>query len=79
MKDLDFQTQMLRRLDVLILLELERPRGEKPPTMTEKIERLMSFGLSMAEVADVIGKPTNYVTATISRRKKRLPGKREKI
>jgi len=38
--------------------------------ISSKIERLLSFGLSKPEVASIIGKPINYVTAVTSGKKK---------
>ena len=60
-----------RRLDVLIFLQLD----QKYPSMTEKIEKLSQAGLNSGEIGQIVGKPTNYVTATLSQGKKRK-GKR---
>ncbi len=61
---------ILRRLDVLILLELEKQVGLKAVPLSGKIKRLKELGLSDSEIASVIGKPANYVTATLSQQKK---------
>ena len=56
---------MRKRLDVIILLLLET--GSNPAvSTTRKIEKLLEFGLTQPEVAQVIGKKLNYVTAVIS-------------
>lgn len=62
--------QILRRLDVLISIELEKPVESKTVPLAGKIKRMAELGLSVSEIASVIGKPTNYVTATLSQQKK---------
>jgi hypothetical protein len=63
-------TEWLRkRLDAMILLLLEASPAGAGST-TRKIERLMELGFSQPEVAQVIGKKLNYVTAVISGKKK---------
>ena len=56
-----------RRIDVLIFLELDH----KYPSMTDKVEKLAQAGLNSGEIGRIVGKPTNYVTATLSQGKKR--------
>jgi|SRR2546421_3420255 len=60
------ETEWLRkRLDVIIQLLLESSPGGAA-SVTKKIERLLAMGFSQSEVAQVIGKRTNYVTAIVS-------------
>ena len=60
---------IVRRLDLVISLLLEQ--GSSPSkTVTDKIVRLIEFGLSDAETAAVIGKKPSYVTAVKARIKK---------
>jgi len=68
MKD-DLDSAALRkRLDTIILLLLENsPRGVE--STVSKIERLMELGFTQPEVALMIGKKLNYVTAVISRKR----------
>jgi hypothetical protein len=69
MEDTRLIEKIIQRLDVLILLELEKaggPEGMRPAT---KIFRLSELGLMPAEISDILGKPINYITATLSRRK----------
>ena len=54
-----------RRLDVIILLLLENGQNAATST-TKKIEKLLDLGLTTSEVAQVIGKKLNYVTAVTS-------------
>lgn len=62
-------TGILKRLDILISLELEKPLLEKATAMSERIERLDSLGLPPSEIGEVIGKRTNYVSAALSQRR----------
>jgi len=66
----DYEKELIRRLDILIALELDRPRPDKAPSMTKKVERLLGFGLKPAEVGRVLGKTTKYVTAITAMKKK---------
>jgi len=58
---------MARRIDVLIFLQLD----ENCPSMNSKIQKLREAGLNSGEIGRIVGKPTNYVTATLSQGKKR--------
>ena len=62
--------QVIRRLDILIALQIESFGGPEAGRTTTKIERLSNLGLLPSEVAAIIAKPTNYVTATLSKKKK---------
>ena len=75
MKDNPIFEQILRRLDILVSLELQKPISAKYPSVTSRIQRLRELGLGPAEIASVIGKPLNYVTATISRTKAKKEGR----
>jgi hypothetical protein len=63
----DPTTDLARRIDVLIFLQLD----QKYPSMTDKVEKLAEAGLNSGEIGRIVGKPTNYVTATLSQGKKR--------
>ena len=66
-----FQEQLLKRLDVLIRLELQKGAMGKPPPTSTIVHRLLDLGLTPAETAGILGKGVNYVTAVISSKKKR--------
>lgn len=53
--------QVERRVMIQLLLEI----APNPSTMTmkDKILRLLSYGLSDSEVAAIVGKKLNYITA----------------
>jgi len=73
MADNDVNKQILKRLDVLVMLTLDNP--ETLP-MSKKILRLLSLGITQSEVASIVGKELKYVTATVAKEKKKK--KREK-
>jgi hypothetical protein len=58
-----------KRLDAIILLLLESASGGAEST-TAKIQKLISLGFSQPEVAQVIGKRVNYVTAVLAGKRK---------
>ena len=66
--------QVIRRLDVLIALQMETMGGAEAARPATKINRLSEMGLSSSEVASIVGKSLNYVTATLSRKKKGVKG-----
>jgi len=69
---------MKKRLEVIIMLLLES--GPNPATSTtSKIEKLLGFGLTNAEVAQIIGKKLNYVTAVTSGKRKAQKPKNEGV
>ena len=65
-----FEADDLRkRLDTIILLLLEGSAGGEQ-TMARKVERLLELGLSQGDVAQIIGRKLNYVTAIVAKRQK---------
>ncbi len=62
--------QILRRLDILISLEFEKPVESKSVSLAGKIKRMAELGLTVSEIASIVGKPGNYITATLSQQKK---------
>ena len=67
----EFQKQLLKRLDLLIRLQLDHGQPEILPSTTSIVYRLLDLGFSSAETASIIGKPPNYVTALSSAKKAR--------
>ena len=66
----EFENQIINRLNVLIALELEHNGGDSPTSITSKIERLSAFGLATKDIASILNKSTNYITAVTSSKKK---------
>lgn len=71
MKEDRFQKEILRRLDVLISIQLDATPSEVRSSIASKVQRLVSFGLTPAEIATIIGKPVNYITAILATKKAR--------
>ena len=69
MAETELLKMVLKRLDLLILLMLDRSSESIETTTTAKINRLLALGLSPTETAAIIGKPTKYVTSIIARNK----------
>lgn len=70
MEDSLLMKKMIRRLDVLISIGLDGLGGPEGMRVADKISWLKERGLQAAEIADIVGKPLNYVTSTLSQRKK---------
>ena len=68
----DFQKQLLKRLDLLIRLHLDRGVPETSPSTTSIVHRLLDLGFSSAETASIISKPLNYVTALSSAKRAKI-------
>lgn len=65
------ENALIRRMDIIIRLLLEKA-SEDSTSVTAKIERLLSYGLSKSETANILGKPVNYVTAVTAGKKKQV-------
>ena len=66
-----------KRLDMVIQLLLEMSPDGAAST-TRKIERLLALGFSQSEVAQVVGKKLNYVTAVVAMKKSAVAKKQKK-
>ena len=71
MKDEQFQKDILQRLNVIIWLLLDAPSAEKQGSVASKVHKLSSFGLTPSEIAAVLGKPVNYITANLAAKRAR--------
>ena len=69
MNEKDFQAALLRRFDVVIALVLKQTFSEEM-TMTDKVLKLSALGLTKSEVAGIVGKSAQHVSATLSEAKK---------
>jgi len=58
-----------KRLDLIIMLMMERGPDGGATSMTSKIEKLIAFGLRPVEVAQIVGKKVSYVTAVMAQRR----------
>lgn len=69
--------EIIKRLDILITLNLDRGIENGVP-MADKISKLNDIGVSAADISRILGKPSNYITATLSNRKTRKKKGRSK-
>ena len=77
--DEEFRALLMKRLDTIIVLLLERNLSEQiTVSETAKIERLTELGLSSIEIADVLGKTSNYVNTVKKRFEEKSKVKRKK-
>jgi len=75
MANVDFENKLLKRFNTLISLMLDIASTENAVSVTKKVDRLLSLGLSPAEIGEILGKPTNYVTAIMHSKKKKVKKK----
>ncbi len=68
MDKIDDSLWLQKRLDAIILLLLEYSPSVAATT-SRKIEKLLELGFGAPEVAQMIGKKLNYVTAVVSKKK----------
>jgi hypothetical protein len=61
---------IIRRLDLIIALLLDRPDPQSASNTTDRIVRLGELGASPAQIAQILNKPLNHVTASIAMRRK---------
>lgn len=66
--------EIIKRLNILIALNLDST-AKNGLSMADKISKLNDLGVSSADIARILGKPANYVTATLSQRKTKKKGK----
>ncbi len=65
----DPEQSLVKRLNVMIALMLDQMEEKQGISMAAKIMRLAGLGLSPSDIAEIVGKPLNFVTATLSQRK----------
>ncbi len=66
-----FEEDVLKRLDVLIGLLLDRTTETDGVTLTDRVSKLLSLGIYPADIARILGRPLNSVTGIISGLRKR--------
>jgi len=62
---------VIKRLDILISLVLEQSSAQGLFPMSDKIRKLADLGVTPADIARILRKPLNYITATLSQLKTR--------
>jgi hypothetical protein len=74
-KTTDWESQVLKRLNLLISLFLEQADLKSGKTVAGKIHKLSDMGVSPPEIAQLVGKPLKYIWTNLGRKK---VGKRSK-
>ncbi|MHC4159421.1 MAG: hypothetical protein ACYSSO_10130 [Planctomycetota bacterium] len=70
MNEKEYEQKLIKRLNTIVVLLVEGVLGGESVSTANKIRRLLDTGLSPAEVGEILGKPTNYITASMSKKKK---------
>lgn len=60
---------ILNRLDTLISLQLETTFEGGPVPISFKIKKLSELGRSASEIASIVNKQINYITAILSKKR----------
>jgi len=68
-RSFDETPEVVRRLNILISLTLDTIDGGGSMAVATKIRRLCELGVPASEITGIVGKPMNYVTATLSQQK----------
>lgn len=68
--------QIIWRLNILILLQLECTLEKEKIPISIKVNKLAELGLSATDISSIVNKPLNYITATISQKRKDKRNKR---
>ena len=71
MEDKNLLITLNQRLNIAISLLSEIALQGKRVSISDKAQYLLNMGLPAAMVAEILNKPTNYVTAIAHRKKKR--------
>ncbi len=61
--------EIIKRLNILIAIILDHSSAKTNLSMAEKIGKLADLGVSPANIARILGKSLNYVTASLSQRR----------
>lgn len=76
MKSVNTDQSVVKRLNVMIALMLDQMKEVQGTSMAAKIMKLAALGLAPSDIAEIVGKPLNFVTATLSQRNSTKKGKK---
>jgi hypothetical protein len=71
MDDSKMSSDVIKRFNAIISLLLDLVGNTENISTTAKVQKLIDIGLTPAEVADILGKPTNYITAILATKRTR--------
>jgi hypothetical protein len=74
----EFQQKLIKRLDLLLRVQLESAPQKTSISITQIVHRLLDYGLSPPEVSSIIGRPVNYITALTSSKRKKADARKQK-
>jgi hypothetical protein len=77
MKSANTDQSVVKRLNVMIALMLDQMKEDQGTSMAAKIVKLAALGLAPSNIAEIVGKPLNYVTATLAQRSITKKGKHQ--
>jgi hypothetical protein len=75
MDDSKMSSDVIKRFNAIISLLLDLVGNAENVSTTAKVRKLIDIGLTPANVADILGKPINYITAILNQSNKRKGGK----
>ncbi|MGA2173334.1 MAG: hypothetical protein ABSG82_10060 [Sedimentisphaerales bacterium] len=75
MDDSKMSSDVIKRFNAIISLLLDLVGNTENISTTAKVQKLIDIGLTPAEVANILGKPINYITAILNQTNKRKGGK----
>lgn len=64
-----YEEDIIKRLNIMITILLEESSAGANLSMADKISKLNYLGVPQTDIAKILGKPLNYVTASLSQRK----------
>lgn len=64
-------SEVIKKFNIIISLLLDLTGKTENISVTAKVQKLIDMGLTPAEIADILGKPTNYVTAVLTKKIKK--------
>ena len=67
MEDRKIMESILKRLDIMINLQIDTLVGEDNSSVTLKVKKLYELGSSPTEIASIVGKQLNSITSIVSK------------
>jgi len=69
MEDDKYRQQVLARMDIIIRLLLAASEADSNRSIAQMARQLEEMNLSPAEIGAILGKPSNYISATLGKSK----------
>jgi hypothetical protein len=79
MEDKEISQLLIKRINTLISIASEIALQNNSVSISDKVHYFLDNGLTPSEIAEILGKPTNYISVLTNRkRKKTTRGKANK-